>query len=98
MLRRSVATPRHAEVPEALIDLIRSVDVESESGPASHAIVGLPGAVDYESERLLWAPHLPEVWSELLSTGTLSAQLDMPVHIANDAGLVGAAGWVAAAG
>ena len=31
------------------------------------AVVGLPGAVDYESGRLLWAPNLPERWPDLLS-------------------------------
>jgi predicted NBD/HSP70 family sugar kinase len=100
LLRRSAATPGHTDVPAALIDLIRAVGAESDSGPASHAVVGLPGAVDYESGCLLWAPHLPDGWPELLSTTELSAQLDMPAHIANDADLaaVGEATFGAGAG
>ena len=37
--------------------------------------------------RLLWAPHLPERWPELLSGPELSARLGLPVYIANDADL-----------
>ena len=50
-------------------------------------MVGLPGGVDYESGRLLWAPHLPEQWPALLSREELTGRLGLPVHIANDADL-----------
>ena len=50
-------------------------------------MVGLPGAVDYEAGRLLWAPHLPEQWPDLLSAEGLRAHLGLPVDIANDADL-----------
>ena len=65
-----------------------------------HAVVGLPGAVDYESGRLLWAPHLPARWPDLLSGEELSAQVGLPVSIANDADLaaVGEAAFGAGAG
>ena len=49
--------------------------------------MGLPGGVDYEAGRLLWAPHLPEQWPDLLSTEGLTAHLGLPVRIANDADL-----------
>ena len=87
LLRASAPTPAHSDVPAALIDLIRTVGAEQGYGAASHAVVGLPGAVDYEAGRLLWAPHLPEGWPHLLSRDELSAQLGMPAHVANDADL-----------
>ncbi len=52
---------------------------------STRAVVGLPGAVDYESGRLLWAPNLPERWPDLLSRDVLTAGLGLPVSIANDA-------------
>ncbi len=87
LLRATAPTPAHSDVPAALIDLIRSVAAERGHGRPSHAVVGLPGAVDYEAGRLLWAPHLPEGWPHLLSRDELSTQLGMPAHIANDADL-----------
>ncbi len=87
LLRRSAATPAHADVPAALIDLIGAVAAERGHGTVTHAVVGLPGGVDYDAGRLLWAPHLPEGWPDRLSRNELSAQLRMPVHIANDADL-----------
>ena len=100
LLRRSVATPGHADVPEALIDLGCTVGAAHHLGTVSHAVVGLPGAVDYEAGRLLWAPHLPERWPDLLSRDELSAGLGLPAHIANDADLaaVGEAAFGAGAG
>jgi glucokinase len=100
LLRRSAATPDHADVPAALIDLIKVVGAEHGHGTVSHAVVGLPGGVDYENGRLMWAPLLPEVWPDLLSRGELSARLGMPAHIANDADLaaVGEAAFGAGAG
>ncbi len=87
LLRRSVPTPDEADVPASLTDLIGSVAAERGHGEASHAVVGLPGGVDYEGGRLLWAPHLPAQWPDLLSAEGLAAQLGLPVRIANDADL-----------
>jgi glucokinase len=100
LLRRSVGTPGHADVPEALIDLVCTVGAEHHLGTVSHAVVGLPGAVDYEAGRLLWAPHLPERWPDLLSRDALSAGIGLPTHIANDADLaaVGEAAFGAGVG
>ena len=69
---RSAHTPEHADVPAALIDLIAAVGATTDYGAASHAVVGLPGSVDYEVGRLLWAPHLPEGWPEQLSRDELT--------------------------
>jgi glucokinase len=87
LLRRSVPTPADADVPASLTDLIASVAAERDHGAATHAVVGLPGAVDYDAGRLLWAPHLPPQWPDLLSTDGLTEHLGLPVSIANDADL-----------
>jgi glucokinase len=100
LLRRSSATPDDADVPAALIQLIDDVGAERGHGAVSHAVIGLPGGVDYEHGRLMWAPHLPEAWPDRLSRDELSAQLGMPAYIANDADLaaVGEAAFGAGAG
>jgi len=85
--RRSAPTPQSAAVPAALVDLVRTVGAERAHGAASHAVVGLPGSVDYDAGRLLWAPHLPPQWPDRLSTGELSSALGLPVYVANDADL-----------
>jgi glucokinase len=99
-LRKTVPTPVDAEVPAALMDLLQDVGAASGHGEVSHAVVGLPGAVDYESGRLLWAPHLPDGWSDALSAGLLSDHLGLRVHVANDADMaaVGEAAFGAGAG
>jgi glucokinase len=74
-------------VPEALIDLIRAVGAEGGDDVPSSAVVGLPGGIDYRSGRLLWAPHLPDRWTELLSGEALSSRLGLTVRLANDADL-----------
>lgn len=85
--RRSAPTPTWSEAPAALIELIRSVRVSDAAGAVSHAVVGLPGDVDYRAGKLLWAPNLPASWPDLLSQDQLSAQLGLRTRIANDADL-----------
>src|SRR5271156_6380051 len=87
LLRRTVPTPAEADVPASLTDLIATVAADRSHGAVSHAVVGLPGAVDYEAGRLLWAPHLPEQWPDQLSNEGLTAHPGLPVSIANDADL-----------
>jgi glucokinase len=87
LLRRSVPTPSDADVPASFTDLVGTVAADRSHGPASHAVVGLPGAVDYEAGRFLWAPNLPDQWPDQLSAEGLSAHLGLPVDIANDADL-----------
>jgi glucokinase len=60
---------------------------EDGHGSPSHAVVGLPGGVDYDAGRFLWAPNLPAQWPDQLSATGLSAQLGLSVSIANDADL-----------
>jgi glucokinase len=87
LVHRTVPTPPHDDAPAALIDLIRIVKGMGGQRAACHAVVGLPGAVDYDAGRLLWAPHLPETWPKLLSSDELASGLGLPVHVANDADL-----------
>ena len=100
LLRQSIPTPAQADVPASLIELIAAVAASPGHSAASHAVVGLPGAVDYAAGRLLWAPNLPKQWPGQLSTSGLTAHLGLPVSIANDADLaaVGEATFGAGAG
>ena len=87
LFRRSAPTPADSDVPAAFTNLVAAVASEDGYGTASHAVVGLPGAVDYEAQRFLWAPNLPAQWPDQLSAAGLAAQLGLPVSIANDADL-----------
>jgi glucokinase len=87
LLRRSAPTPADSDVPAAFTTLVAAMAAEDGYGTASHAVVGLPGGVDYEAGRFLWAPNLPAQWPDQLSATGLSAQLGLPVSIANDADL-----------
>jgi glucokinase len=67
-----------------LVDLMRKV---ASGGPVAHAVVGVPGRVDYQGGRLEYAPNLSPSWVESLSEDHLSSELGMAVSIANDADL-----------
>jgi glucokinase len=86
LARRAAETPAEADAPAALVELVKAV-AGATGESIAQAVVGLPGAVDYETGRLLWAPNLPERWPDLLSRDVLAAELGLPVHIANDADL-----------
>lgn len=86
-LRETAPTPAHSEVPGELIDLIAGVGAAAGDTQVSHAVVGLPGAIDYEAGRLVSAPNLPGSWPDSLSADKLSGQLGLQVHVANDADL-----------
>ena len=77
----------HDDAPAALVDLIRNVIEMSGQRAVAHAVVGLPGAVDYDTGMLLWAPHLPESWTTVLTNDELTSRLGLLVFIANDADL-----------
>jgi glucokinase len=100
LVRETAPTPADADVPGALTDLIARVGATAGRSEVSHAVVGLPGAVDYEAGRLLSAPNLPRGWPDSLSAGQLSDELGFHVHVANDADLaaVGEAAFGAGTG
>ena len=87
VVRATAPTPADAHVPAALIELIAGVGASTGSSVVSHAVVGLPGAVNYAEGRLLSAPNLPHGWSDTLSADELSDHLGHDVHVANDADL-----------
>ncbi len=100
LVRETAPTPADSHVPGALIDLIAGVGAAAGRSGVSHAVVGLPGAVDYEEDRLLSAPNLPHGWPDSLSADQLSEHLGLRVHVANDADMaaVGEATFGAGAG
>ena len=87
LFRKELPTPHHASVPTQLTELIRSAATHSIPGRTApgHAVVGMPGQIDYRAGRLLWAPNLPKTWPDQLSANQLSADIGLPVHLANDA-------------
>lgn len=87
IVRETAPTPAHSDVPAELIELIARVGAAAGASEVPHAVVGLPGAVDYEEGRLVSAPNLPHGWPDSLSSDQLSGRLGLPVHVANDADL-----------
>ncbi len=87
LVRQARTTPTHADVPAALIDLILDVGRDHAYGEVSRAVIGLPGDIDYEAGRLLWAPHLPASWPDLLARDLLTERLGLITYLANDADL-----------
>jgi glucokinase len=100
IVRQTAPTPADSDVPGVLIDLIAGVSASAGRSDVSHAVVGLPGAVDYQEGRLLSAPNLPRGWTDSLSAEQLSEHLGLRVHVANDADMaaVGEAAFGAGAG
>jgi glucokinase len=70
--------------PDVLVERLRSV---AGRGPVAHAVVGVPGRVDYQHGRLEYAPNLSEGWIAALDQTALAAELGCEVAIANDADL-----------
>lgn len=83
-LRRTLPTPRGQPCPDALLALVG--EVLADEGVAA-AVIGLPGRVDHAAGALEHAPNLPPHWPEALREDLLTAELGMPVALANDADL-----------
>jgi len=79
--RKEVET---GENPDVLLDLMRDV---SERGPVAHAVVGVPGRVNYTDGELEYAPNLSRVWMKTLREAALVDALGLDVSLANDADL-----------
>lgn len=82
--RRSQATPRDSECPEALMALVGDVLGRDD---VRHAVIGVPGRVDYRAGRLEYAPNLPPRWTAALDQHLLGDRIGMDVSLANDADL-----------
>ena len=79
-----VVEPTPAANPEALVHTLTQARAQT-SEPVSHAVIGVPGIVDYEAGRALALPQLP-AWREV-SAASLAEALGVPVSLANDADL-----------
>src|SRR5258708_6544363 len=84
--RSEVDTPRHGRRPgpEPLIELMRNV---ADGAGCEHAVVGVPGRVNYEHGTLEYAPNLPPGWVGRLTEADLGAAVKLSVSLANDADL-----------
>jgi len=80
--RRSQPTPQDTSCPDALLTLTNEV---FGSRSASHAVIALPGVVNYCDGFLEHAPNLPADWAPHLNRAGLEAHLGVPVELANDA-------------
>ncbi len=81
--RETVPTPK--DDPRALALAARSL-LESARQPVIGAVVGVPGPFDYLTGEVIWLPNLP-LWEGQISAASLSADLGLPVLLANDADL-----------
>ena len=70
--------------PNVLVELMQKV---ASLGPVDHAVVGVPGRVDYSTGVLEYAPNLSSVWSSTLREDVLERVVGVPVAVANDADL-----------
>ncbi len=77
-------TPHDGTGTGALVDLLRSV---AAGAACHHAVVGLPGRVDYRGGTLEHAPNLPPGWADQLTEAALADAIGVPVALANDADL-----------
>ena len=77
-----ISTPKND--PDALLRVMRSI--EKGTRPVMGAVVGLPGIIDYSRGEVLTLPNLPD-WKASISAVRLSADLGLPVFLANDADL-----------
>jgi glucokinase len=77
-------TPHDDPRPSAVFDLIRQV---LRYHPASSAVVGLPGRVNYTTSALEFAPNLPQAWASELCAARFRGELGVDTAVANDADL-----------
>ena len=87
LVHRTVPTPAHDDAPAALVDLIRIRQRHERPAEAVPRGRGASRRRRLRRGQLLWAPHLPETWTAVLSSDELTSRLGLPVFIANDADL-----------
>lgn len=83
LCKEAIATPK--DDPAALARVMRLVLQRAKGGVAG-AVAGVPGPVDYSNGDVVKLPNLPG-WEETVRASSLSAELGLPVLIANDADL-----------
>jgi glucokinase len=81
-------TPAGDPVPEVIPAMVAEVARRRGDREAPRrAVVGMPGVIDHEAERLLHAPNLPPGWLAHLTEDWLAERIGLPVSLANDADL-----------
>ena len=80
--RAQEPTPHDARTIEPFVRFVRAMRA---AHAVEHAVVAVPGRLDYEAGTLLDGPHLPSGWPPVLTRAALGAALDLPVALANDA-------------
>jgi len=75
-------TPGRASSLEPFVGFVRAM---RDAHDVEHAVVAVPGRVDYEAGALLDGPHLPVGWPARLTCAALTDSLRLPVALANDA-------------
>jgi glucokinase len=76
--RREFATPGTVD---ELFDLVRT------DHAVDHAVIGVPGRVDYAAGLLEYAPNLPSDWAERVTAARCTEALGVACVLANDADL-----------
>jgi glucokinase len=82
LARRAGPTPHTRGGPSALVELVGEV---LELHAVDHAVIGVPGPVEYATGCMKEAPNLPKGWVGWLTEDTLRDALGVPVALANDA-------------
>jgi glucokinase len=97
LAREAVPTPPPARLARTVADIARRV---RDDRPASEAVIGVPGRVDYTLGALEWGRGQAPEWGETFSEERLGDLLRTRVFLANDADLatVGEARYGAARG
>jgi len=72
--------------PTIICDLINEVRGDSN---IQKAVVGLPGIVDYELQKIVFYPNLPQEWKPFLTAPWISNKTGLEINLANDADLAG---------
>jgi glucokinase len=80
--RAQQPTPHHAVSVEPFVAFVRAM---RDAHDVEHAVVAVPGRLDYQTGRLLDGPHLPADWPPVLTRDALADGLELPVVLANDA-------------
>jgi glucokinase len=80
--RDQAPTPTDAASIEPFVSFVRSM---RDAHDVEHAVVAVPGRVDYQAGTLLDGPHLPAGWPPVITCAGLTDALDLPVALANDA-------------
>ena len=77
-------TNHEEEFPDIVVAGIAEV---TKGFDATKVVVGIPGIIDYELQRAVYVPNLPQGWIPSLTAQWISARSGLEVSLANDADL-----------